>query len=46
MAARRNPHLAVDLFVSRHVTFYTAGLVGVGAYLLAATVFTRRDITA
>jgi putative PEP-CTERM system histidine kinase len=35
IAVRRNPHLDVDLFVSRHVTFYTAALVGVGGYLLA-----------
>jgi putative PEP-CTERM system histidine kinase len=35
IAVRRNPELSVDLFVSRHVTFYTAALVGVGGYLLA-----------
>lgn len=35
IGVRRNPQLGVDLFVSRHVTFYTAALVGVGGYLLA-----------
>jgi len=35
IAARRHPQLAVDLYVSRHVTFYAAALVGVGGYLLA-----------
>jgi hypothetical protein len=34
IAARRNPDLSVDLFVSRHVTFYTAALIGVGGYLV------------
>lgn len=35
IAARRNPQLSVDLFVSRHVTFYSVALVGAGGYLLA-----------
>jgi putative PEP-CTERM system histidine kinase len=39
IAARRNPDLSVDLFVSRHVTFYTAALIGVGGYLVAMSLF-------
>jgi signal transduction histidine kinase len=33
LAARRNPAWSVDVFVSRHVTFYTTSLVGIGMYL-------------
>jgi putative PEP-CTERM system histidine kinase len=34
LAARHNPEWSVDVFVSRHVAFYTTSLIGVGAYLL------------
>ena len=35
IALRRGARYPLDLSVSRHVTFYTAALMGVGAYLLA-----------
>jgi putative PEP-CTERM system histidine kinase len=35
VAAARNPEWSVGIFVSRHVVFYTASLVGAGCYLLA-----------
>jgi putative PEP-CTERM system histidine kinase len=35
IALRRSARYPLDLSVSRHVTFYTAALMGVGAYLLA-----------
>ena len=35
VAVRRSRRYEPDLSVSRHVTFYTAALMGVGAYLLA-----------
>ena len=38
LAARRNPEWSVDVFVSRHVAFYTTSLVGIGAYLLVMSV--------
>ncbi len=38
LAARRNPAWSVDVFVSRHVAFYTTSLVGVGAYLVVMAV--------
>lgn len=38
IAARRNPQLSVNLFVSRHVTFYSAALVGASVYLLTMAV--------
>jgi putative PEP-CTERM system histidine kinase len=38
LAARRNPGWSIDVFVSRHVAFYTASLVGVGAYLVLMSV--------
>jgi putative PEP-CTERM system histidine kinase len=38
LAARRNPDWSVDVFVSRHVAFYTTSLVGIGAYLLVMSV--------
>jgi putative PEP-CTERM system histidine kinase len=38
LAARRNPDWSVDVFVSRHVAFYTASLMGVGAYLVLMSV--------
>lgn len=38
LAARRNPDWSVDVFVSRHVAFYTTSLVGIGAYLLIMSV--------
>ena len=34
IAARRNPQWSLNLFVSRHVVFYTASALFVGAYLL------------
>ncbi|HLS82413.1 MAG TPA: XrtA/PEP-CTERM system histidine kinase PrsK [Steroidobacter sp.] len=34
IAVRRFPQLSLDLFVSRHVVFYTTTFVGIGAYLL------------
>ncbi|MDH4053915.1 MAG: PEP-CTERM system histidine kinase PrsK [Gammaproteobacteria bacterium] len=34
MAARRNPNWDLDIFVSRHVVFYTGSLLAVGAYLI------------
>ena len=34
LAAARNPEWSVDVFVSRHVVFHTAGLLGAGVYLL------------
>lgn len=33
--ARRNPELSTEIFVSRHVVFYTTSLIGTGLYLLA-----------
>jgi putative PEP-CTERM system histidine kinase len=38
LAARRNPEWSVEVFVSRHVAFYTTSLVGIGAYLLVMSV--------
>jgi putative PEP-CTERM system histidine kinase len=35
VAATRNPDWSVDVFVSRHVVFYTTALLGAGLYLLA-----------
>jgi len=35
VAAARNPEWSVGIFVSRHVVFYTASLIGAGCYLLA-----------
>lgn len=34
IAARRNPHWDLDIFVSRQVVFYSTTLVAVGGYLL------------
>ena len=34
LAARRNPDWDLDIFVSRHVVFYSTSLVAVGVYLL------------
>ena len=34
IAARRNPRWDLDIFVSRHVVFYTSTLVAVGVYLI------------
>jgi putative PEP-CTERM system histidine kinase len=34
IAARRNPHWALNIFVSRQVVFYTASFVAVGIYLV------------
>lgn len=38
LAARRNPDWSVDVFISRHVAFYTTSLMGIGAYLLVMSV--------
>jgi len=35
VAAARNPEWSVGIFISRHVVFYTASLIGAGCYLLA-----------
>jgi putative PEP-CTERM system histidine kinase len=35
VAAARNPDWSVNVFVSRHVVFYTTALIGAGIYLLA-----------
>jgi putative PEP-CTERM system histidine kinase len=35
VAASRNPEWSLNVFVSRHVVFYTASLMGAGVYLLA-----------
>jgi putative PEP-CTERM system histidine kinase len=35
LAVRRNPNLSLELFVSRHVVFYSTTLTAVGVYLLA-----------
>ncbi len=34
VSARRNPEWSLDIFVSRHIVFHTAALVGAGGYLL------------
>jgi putative PEP-CTERM system histidine kinase len=34
VSARRNPQWSLDVFVSRHVVFHTAALLGAGVYLL------------
>ena len=34
LAARRNPHWSLDVFVSRQVVFYTTSILAVGLYLL------------
>ena len=34
LAARRNPHWSLDIFVSRQVVFYTTSLLAIGSYLL------------
>jgi putative PEP-CTERM system histidine kinase len=38
LAARRNPSWSVDVFVSRHVAFYTTSMVGIGVYLVVMAV--------
>jgi putative PEP-CTERM system histidine kinase len=38
LAARRNPNWSVDVFVSRHVAFYTTSMVGIGVYLVVMAV--------
>ena len=38
LAARRNPAWSVEVFVSRHVVFYTTSLVGIGAYLVVMSI--------
>ena len=35
VAAHRNPSWAVDIFISRHVAFYSTSILGVGLYLIA-----------
>jgi putative PEP-CTERM system histidine kinase len=34
LAARRNPHWSLDVFVSRQVVFYTTSILAIGLYLL------------
>ena len=34
VSARRNPDWTLDIFVSRHIVFHSAALVGAGVYLL------------
>ncbi len=34
VAARRNPHWSVEVFVSRHIVFHSAALLGAGGYLM------------
>jgi putative PEP-CTERM system histidine kinase len=34
LAARRNPHWSLDVFVSRQVVFYTTSILAIGMYLL------------
>lgn len=34
LAARRNPQWSLNVFVSRHVVFYTTSFIALGAYLL------------
>jgi putative PEP-CTERM system histidine kinase len=38
LAASRNPDWSVDVFVSRHVAFYTTSMVGIGAYFVVMAV--------
>jgi putative PEP-CTERM system histidine kinase len=38
LAARRNPDWSVDVFVSRHVAFYTTSVVAIGTYLVIMSV--------
>jgi putative PEP-CTERM system histidine kinase len=38
LAARRNPSWSVDVFISRHVTFYGTSLLGIGLYFLLMAV--------
>lgn len=35
VSAARNPEWSFDIFVSRHIVFYAASLIGAGVYLLA-----------
>lgn len=36
--ARRHPELSTEIFVSRHVVFYTTSLIGTGLYLLTIAI--------
>ncbi|HUG99753.1 MAG TPA: XrtA/PEP-CTERM system histidine kinase PrsK [Gammaproteobacteria bacterium] len=38
LAARRNPAWSVDVFVSRHVAFYTTSIMAIGVYLVVMAV--------
>ena len=38
LAARRNPDWSINVFVSRHVVFYTTSLMAIGAYLLVMAI--------
>ena len=38
LAARRNPAWSVDVFISRHVAFYTTSVVAIGVYLVVMSV--------
>jgi signal transduction histidine kinase len=38
LAARRNPGWSVDVFVSRHIAFYTTSVVAIGVYLVVMSI--------
>lgn len=38
LAARRNPSWSVEVFISRHVAFYTTSMVAIGTYLVVMAV--------
>jgi putative PEP-CTERM system histidine kinase len=38
ISAKRNPNWSFDIFVSRHVVFYSTGIVAVGIYLILMSV--------
>lgn len=38
IAVRRQPQWSLDVFVSRHVVFYTTGVVAIGGYLIAMAI--------
>ena len=38
LAARRNQSWSVDVFISRHVVFYTTSIIGIGTYLVVMAV--------
>lgn len=38
LAVRRQPEWSLDVFVSRHVVFYTTSFIGIGGYLIAMAI--------